>query len=132
MRYRFGLFQLDIRTATLSGPDGDTALRPMTLRLLQTLIEHAPNLCSNEQLLDQVWGRQAVSVGVVAHSVRELRLALGDSAQAPGYIETRPRLGYRFMAPVERIVDDTGAGSAPDFAVATKPSVNVAPEPASR
>ncbi|MBB5209336.1 tetratricopeptide repeat protein [Chiayiivirga flava] len=102
MRYRFGPFQLDTLTAQLRGPDGDIALRPMSLRLLQVLIENAPNLQTHEQLLDAVWGRQAVSVGVVAQSVRELRRALGESVQAPAYIETRHRLGYRFIAEVQR------------------------------
>ena len=102
MQYCFGPFQLDMRTAQLRGPDGDIALRPMTLRLLQVLIENAPNLQTHEQLLDQVWGRQAVSAGVVAQSVRELRRALGESVQVPEYIETRHRMGYRFIAAVER------------------------------
>jgi DNA-binding winged helix-turn-helix (wHTH) protein/tetratricopeptide (TPR) repeat protein len=104
MHYRFGPFLLDPAAARLSGPDGEIALRPMTLRLLEVLVEHASELQSNQQLLDRVWGRQAVTVGVVAQSVRELRRALGDSVQEPRYIETRHRLGYRFIAEVERIV----------------------------
>src|SRR5690606_12446999 len=55
----------------------------------------------HEQLLDRVWGRQAVTPGVVSQSILELRRALGDSAQTPVYIETKHRLGYRFVAAVE-------------------------------
>ena len=103
MNYRFGNFQLNTRSAQLSGPDGPITLRPMTLRLLEALIENAPDLQTHEQLLQRVWGRQEVSVGVVAQSIRELRRALGETTEQPIYIETRHRLGYRFVAPVERI-----------------------------
>ena len=121
MQYRFGPFQLDTLTAQLRGPDGDIALRPMSLRLLQVLIENAPNLQSHEQLLDQVWGRQAVSVGVVAQSVAELRRALGESVQAPAYIETRHRMGYRFIADIERHAAEPVASSRPAAAAHPTP-----------
>ena len=63
MRYRFGPFEFDPHNARVTGPQGDLALRPMTLRLLQQLIEQAPQLLTHEQLLDRVWGRQAVTIG---------------------------------------------------------------------
>lgn len=106
MRYRFGPFEFDPQNARLSGPGGDVPVRPMTLRLLEQLIEHAPQLLTHEQLLDRVWGRQAVTPGVVSQSVRELRRALGDSVQVPVYIGTRHRLGYCFVAPVVRVEED--------------------------
>ena len=103
MRYRFGDFELDVGAAQLTGPNGPVALRPMTLKLLQCLVEAAPDVVTHEALLDQVWGRQEVTVGVVAQSVRELRKALGDPAQQPDYIETRHRIGYRLLAKVQRL-----------------------------
>src|SRR5690606_25562173 len=74
-------------------------------------------LLRHDELLDAVWGRQAVTQGVLSQSVRELRQALGDSAQAPRYIETKHRLGYRFVADVLRI-----DAARPDTALASAAS----------
>ena len=117
MIYRFGPFELDAGAAHLVGPDGLLAVRPMSLKLLQVLLDAAPDVVSHEELLDRVWRRQEVSPGVVSQSVRELRKALGDPAQSAVYIETRHRLGYRFMAPVERCTrEQTVAPDAPPAA----------------
>ncbi len=101
MHFIFGPFRFDVRNLRLSGIDGEIPVRPMTLRMLHELLKDAPNLVGHEQLLDRVWGRQAVTPGVVSQSILELRRALGDSAQTPTYIETKHRLGYRFVAAVE-------------------------------
>ena len=131
MRYRFGEFQLDTLTAQLRGPEGDIGVRRMSLRLLQVLIEQAPSLQAHEQLLDRVWGRQAVSPGVVSQSIRELRRALDDTVAAPRYIETRHRLGYRFIAEVEAepVLDDSAHADTPDRSTidAVQPRAAAAP-----
>lgn len=119
MRYRFDDYEFDQGSAQLSGPQGVIALRPMTLKLLQALLESAPDVVATDELLDRVWGRQAVVPGVVAQSIAELRKALEDSAQTPRYIETRHRLGYRFVATLQRIEGsqphavNAGAAQAP-------------------
>jgi len=122
MHYRFGPFALDTDTAALVGPEGPIALRPMSFKVLVHLLEQAPNLVANDALLDAVWGRQAVSPGVVSQSIRELRQALADSAQAPVYIETKHRLGYRFIAAVERDASEPAANAAPAAPTAPGPS----------
>jgi DNA-binding winged helix-turn-helix (wHTH) protein len=105
VRYRFGDFCLDTRRGQLEGPSGEVPLRPQALTLLLTLIERAPALVSQDEILDAVWGDVVVSPNSVPQAIRELRKALGDSAQAPRYIETRHRLGYRLLPPVERLAD---------------------------
>ena len=129
MRYRFDGFAFDPDNLQLSGPDGEIPLRPMTVRLLQALIESAPQLLRHDELLDQVWGRQAVTQGVLSQSIRELRQALGDSAQQPRYIETKHRLGYRFVGPVERIEDAPSAAKPgmPPSAERVSPATPTAP-----
>lgn len=112
MLYRFGPYQFDTRNAQLEGPQGVITLRPMTVKLLHVLLDAAPDLVAREQLLDRIWGRQAVTTGVVSQSVRELRRALGDSAQDPVYIETRSKIGYRFAAALERVEDDASDKAA--------------------
>ena len=100
MRYFFDDFIFDAADLRLEGPQGELALRPMSARVLQSLLEEAPGLLRHDELLDRVWGRQAVTPGVLSHSIREIRGVLGDSARESRYIETRHRLGYCFIAPV--------------------------------
>ena len=76
------------------------SLRPKTFAVLRFLIEHAGQLVTKEELLDAVWPDTSVSDVVPIVCVRELRQALGDQADAPHFIETVPRRGYRFIAPV--------------------------------
>ena len=109
MRYLFDDFCFDANNMQLAGPQGEISLRPMTVKLLQVLLEHAPQLLRHDELLDQVWGRQEVTLGVLSQSVRELRQALGDSAQESRYIETKHRLGYRFIAELQRVAEPTAA-----------------------
>lgn len=100
MRYRFDSFLLDTETGQLQRAGESVALRRQTFRLLQRLIEAAPALLDRDTLLDEVWGRSALSPNVVPQAISELRQVLGDSAQSPRFIETRHRLGYRFIAAV--------------------------------
>lgn len=102
MKYRFGPFELDCDTGALSGPDGPITLRRQTFRLLEVLLEHAPALVGRDTLLDQAWGRTALSPNVLPQAISELRQALGDSASDPTCIETLHRRGYRIIPEVER------------------------------
>ncbi len=102
MRYAFGEFILDAETGELLRAGEVVTLRRQTFRLLELLIERAPALLSRDTLLDEIWGRTALSPNAVPQAISELRRALGDDAQAPHYIETRHRRGYRFLAPVQR------------------------------
>lgn len=109
MTFRFGDFILDTRTGTLNGPGGPIALRRQTFRLLRVLLEHAPELVDRDTLLDEAWGRTALSPNVLPQAVSELRQALGDRAQAPRYIGTMHRRGYRILCAVERVANHAGS-----------------------
>lgn len=109
MRYRFGPFELDDSTGALTGPDGPISLRRQTFRLLEVLLRHAPALVDRDTLLDEAWGRTALSPNVLPQAVSELRQALGDSATDPTVIETLHRRGYRILPEVERIDVEPGA-----------------------
>jgi Transcriptional regulatory protein, C terminal len=63
-------------------------------------VTHPDRLVPKAELLDAVWGQTAVTEAVVRVAVGTLRKVLGDTAQAPRYIVTMPRRGYRFVAPV--------------------------------
>src|SRR4051812_46842538 len=66
-----------------------------TMRLLLCLAQHAGQVVSIDQLLDQVWSDVIVTPDSVYQAVASLRRMLGDDARQPAYIATVPRLGYR-------------------------------------
>lgn len=116
MRYRILEFELDVDGGQLLGPGGAIPLRRQVLLTLCHLVEKAPDLVPTDDLLDAVWGRQAISPNVVPQAMRELRRAFGDDAREPRFIETRHRLGYRLIAPATRIDGQpagTSTGEAP-------------------
>lgn len=102
MIHRFAEFSLDDGAGLLSGPTGPIALRPRSFALLQVLVERAPDLVGRDQLIDAVWGHDALSPNVLPQTISEIRQALGDSAQAPRLIGTQHRRGYRLLVPVRR------------------------------
>ena len=76
-------------------------LRPKAFGVLRYLAEHAGRLVTKEALLDAVWGQTLVSEATLTGCLREIRMALGDNARAPQFIETVHRRGYRFIAKIE-------------------------------
>ena len=99
--YRFGPFQLDVRERRLSRGFDVIPLRLKVFDTLRVLVENAGRLVTKQELLDTVWPDAAVEENNLNHNVSVLRKALGDKATGQQYIETVPRMGYRFVAPVE-------------------------------
>lgn len=114
MKYRFGAFELDVDTGALTGPAGPITLRRQTFRLLEVLLNHAPALVDRDTLLDEAWGRTALSPNVIPQAISELRQALGDSASAPEIIETLHRRGYRILPEVERLASEAPGPVRPE------------------
>jgi TolB-like protein/DNA-binding winged helix-turn-helix (wHTH) protein len=80
-------------------------LEPRTMRVLVCLAEHAAEVVSVEQLLDEVWKDVVVSPDSVYQSIAALRRILGDDPKAPTYIANVMRRGYRLVAPVTPLAD---------------------------
>jgi DNA-binding winged helix-turn-helix (wHTH) protein/predicted ATPase len=81
----------------------DTAilpLRPKLFAILHYLVEHPARLVTRDELLRAIWPGTAISEGVLRGCVRALREVLEDDADTPRFIETVPRRGYRFIAPL--------------------------------
>jgi transcriptional activator of cad operon len=94
--------------------DGETArLEGRTMRLLLCLAEHAGEVVSIDELLEQVWSGVIVTPDSVYQAVASLRRLLGDDPKQPGYIATVPRLGYRMVATVSPWVDQPIAPTLP-------------------
>lgn len=83
MSHSFGPFELDRERSTLTGPDGRIALRPKAFALLVLLVERAPALVKHDDIIDAIWGHSALSRNVLPQTVRELRIALGDTGDTP-------------------------------------------------
>ena len=78
-----------------------------TMRLLLCLAEHAGEVVSIDDLLEQVWTGVIVTPDSVYQAITSLRRLLGDDAKQPTYIATVPRLGYRMVATVSPWVDQS-------------------------
>jgi TolB-like protein/DNA-binding winged helix-turn-helix (wHTH) protein len=88
--------------------DGETArVEARAMRLLLCLAEHAGEVVSIDELLNQVWSGVSVAPDSVYQAVASLRRQLGDDPKQPGYIETVPRLGYRMVATVSPWADES-------------------------
>lgn len=126
--YRFGPFELRTGARELSKGGTKVKLRGQPYLILEALLSRAGEIVTREELREKLW--PADTFVDFEHglntSVKKLRQALCDSADAPRYIETAPRFGYRFIAPVEVI-----PGSKPQPFVDAKPialSPPVSPE----
>jgi transcriptional activator of cad operon len=92
--------------------NGETArVEVRTMRLLLRLAEHAGEVVSIDDLLNQVWSDVTVAPDSVYQAVASLRRLLGDDPKQPAYIETVPRLGYRMVATVTPWADQPENGS---------------------
>jgi DNA-binding winged helix-turn-helix (wHTH) protein/tetratricopeptide (TPR) repeat protein len=107
IRLRFGLFELtgtELRTA-----EGRVPLQPQPLRLLHALARRPGEIVSREELRQHLWGGVHVDhEHGLNFAVRQLRVALGDRPDAPRFVETVPKVGYRFIAAVEQVREPPG------------------------
>lgn len=102
--FRFGLFELDEATGELR-KDGNPQprLRGQTLRILLMLLERPRDLVTRDEIRELLWSSDTFvdfDHGVNT-AINQLRAALDDDAASPRFIQTLPRRGYRFVAPVE-------------------------------
>ena len=100
MQYIFSDFVLDSTSGELRRDEVQVDLRPKLYALLHFLLENRERLVSKEQILDAVWRDVHVSDGSLNRTMTELRQILQDDSRHPRLIETVPRRGYRFIAPV--------------------------------
>jgi TolB-like protein/DNA-binding winged helix-turn-helix (wHTH) protein/Tfp pilus assembly protein PilF len=100
---RFGIFELEPRSGELRKVGRLVRLRPQAFSVLAILASQGGQLVTREELQEQVWGSNApvdFEHGLNL-CIREIRAALNDDAESPRYIQTLPKRGYRFIAPVE-------------------------------
>ena len=100
--YEFAGFVLDVAERRLSRCGVAVALPPKVFDLLVALARRAGTLVSKRELLDVVWPATSVEEGIISVHVASLRKIFGSSGVGIDCIETVPRSGYRFTAPVTR------------------------------
>jgi DNA-binding winged helix-turn-helix (wHTH) protein len=101
--YRFGVFELDLRTAELRKKGVKLKLQEQPCQILLKLLEHPGEMVSREKLRSTLWHEDTFvdfETGLNT-AIKRLRETLGDSADNPTFIQTLPRRGYKFIAPVE-------------------------------
>ena len=113
-RVRFGYFEVHLISGELSNGDGKILLQQQPLQVLRMLIERDGEPVTRDEIKSKLWPNDTIvefdqSINAV---IRNLRKALGDSADQPTYIETLARRGYRLKVPVEWIADSLDEVSA--------------------
>ena len=104
--YEFGLFRVKSDERVLLRGQDLVSLTPKAFDILLTLLENDGRIVPKDDLMKKVWPNTFVEEGNLTQNVSLLRKALGESANGPQFIETVPRRGYRFVAPVNKTKDD--------------------------
>src|ERR1700735_2125614 len=115
---RIGAWRVNPASGQISREGETVRVEARTMRLLLCLAEHAGEVVSIDDLLEQVWTGVIVTPDSVYQAITSLRRLLGDDPKHPTYISTVPRLGYRMVATVSPWMDQpiaqTGSSPASD------------------
>lgn len=101
--FRFGEFELDLDAAELRRGGRLVRLQPQPMKLLTLVVRRSGAVVTREDIRTELWpdGTYVDFDQAVNFAIKQVRDALGDSADRPIYLQTLPRRGYRFIAPVE-------------------------------
>ena len=100
----FGVFELDLASGELRKGGTKVRLQDQPFQVLRTLLERPGEVVTREELQQRLWPDETYVdfEDGISTAVRKVRAALGDSATSPRFVETLPKRGYRFVAPVSR------------------------------
>jgi DNA-binding winged helix-turn-helix (wHTH) protein len=112
-RYRFGAFEADVSTGELRRQGIRLRLNAQPFQVLCLLLDRPGELLTRDQIASHLWpdGTYVDAEHGVNSAVNRIREALNDSASSPRFIETLARRGYRFVAPVERLGENSTPAS---------------------
>jgi DNA-binding winged helix-turn-helix (wHTH) protein/tetratricopeptide (TPR) repeat protein/TolB-like protein len=99
---RFAEFELDLRSGELRTNGTSVRLQPQPAKILALLVRRRGETVTRDEIIEEVWGSETFVdyEGGLNFAIRQIRNALGDDAECPLYVETVPKRGYRFVAPV--------------------------------
>ena len=117
---RFGVFEVDLDARELWKRGVRVRLQDQPFRVLEALLEKPGKIVTREELKDRLWAQDELVEfdKSLNTAVQKIRQALGDSAENPRFLETVPRQGYKFIAPV---TPSSGWGRPPDIEEARRP-----------
>src|SRR6266403_4378511 len=109
---RFGVFEVDVRSGELRKQGVRVKLQEQPFQVLTVLLKCPGEVVAREELRNQNWPADTFVDfdNSLNTAINKLREALGDSAESPRFIETLPRRGYRFIAPVTGVDGTTRGG----------------------
>ena len=123
MIYSFSTFAFDAASLELTRDGRRVALEPQPARALAVLVSRAGEVVTRDEMRQAIWGGDThvdYDRGL-AYCIGQVRSALGDSAETPRFIQTLPKRGFRFLAPVTR---GARAGPAPESPMPAPPAVS--------
>ena len=111
---RFDGWTLNLQSGELEQGATRVRLQEHPLQVLAALLHNPGELVTREELIARLWPRGVVDFDTGLNTaVRKLRLALGDTADTPRYVETLPRRGYRFIGTLEAAAPPPAAAAEP-------------------
>jgi eukaryotic-like serine/threonine-protein kinase len=134
-KLQFGVYELDRDAMELRRHGVTIRLQEQPLRVLATLVERPGEIVTREELQQRIWGKDTFVdfEQSLNKAVNRLREALNDDAGQPRYVETVPRRGYRFIAPVTGLnsTEQPGPLVLPSSVSDAKPAADLGPGPGS-
>src|SRR5882724_2720477 len=105
--YEFGPFRVDARERRLLRDGKVVPLGPKVFDVLLALVQNSGHILSKDEVMKLVWPDTAVEEGNISRNISTLRSALGEDPRQHQYIETVPWRGYRFVAGVKQVYDES-------------------------
>jgi DNA-binding winged helix-turn-helix (wHTH) protein len=102
---RFGSFQIEPRTWLLTRDNSPVDLSPRLVEILGHIVSRGGQIVTKEELLEKFWADVNVTENTLTRAIADIRKAIGDDANAPKYLETSSRRGYRFVGEAPSISD---------------------------
>src|SRR5687767_723519 len=132
---RFGSFELNVRSRELRRGGTRVRLQEQPFEILRMMLERPGDVVTREELRRRLWpdGTYVDFEHSLNAAVKRLRAALGDDADNPTFVETLPRRGYRFIAPLGPTVEPAAARPQPSASrvrLAVLPFANLSDDPA--
>ena len=114
-KVRFGIFEADLDAGELRKNGARVRLQEQPFQVLSVLLERPGQLVSREDISRQVWGERTFVEfdHALNTAIKKIRIAIGDDATTPRYIETVPKRGYRFISPIQAQFDVSPSPVAP-------------------
>lgn len=131
VRYRVGLYELDIPAMELLQADEVVPMEPQVFEVLAYLVRHHDRVVTRHELLDEVWGHRFVTEATLSSRIMSARRALGDSGAEQHSIRTVRGRGFRVVAKVEEVIPER-SGETPATEHGSQADAALDPDAAAR